>query len=181
MDVSKAYTGSHPNASTRGHYLLRPVPHHAMGQPGPGPCLRRRRQPDPDKVAMTSAQWRSTRWALRTGENKLTDDKRALVNQIARANRRVGRAWTLKEQLRDLYRLQHEPGVARQRLKAWITAAKRSRITVLRRTRQTPARSTSMPSLPPSNSASPTPSSKASTPKSASSTPAATATTPPKP
>ncbi len=82
----------------------------------------------PDKVTMTSAQWRSTRWALRTGENKLNDDKRELVNQIARANRRVGRAWTLKEQLRDLYRLQHAPGVARQRLKVWITAAKRSRI-----------------------------------------------------
>lgn len=82
----------------------------------------------PDKVTMTSAQWRSTRWALRTGENKLNDDKRELVNQIARSNRHVGRAWALKEQLRDLYRLQHEPGIARQRLKAWITAAKRSRI-----------------------------------------------------
>ena len=82
----------------------------------------------PDKVAMTSAQWRKTRWALRTGENKLNDDRRQLVNQIARANRRVGRAWTLKEQLRDLYRLKHEPGAARQLLKAWITAAKRSRI-----------------------------------------------------
>ena len=82
----------------------------------------------PEKVTMTSAQWRATRWALRTGENKLTDDKRELINQIARANHRVGRAWTLKEQLRDLYRLQHQPGVARQRLKAWITAAKRSRI-----------------------------------------------------
>lgn len=82
----------------------------------------------PDKVAMTSAQWRQTRWALRTGENKLTDNKRELVNQIARANRRVGRAWTLKEQLRDLYRGEHEPDVARQLLNAWITAAKRSRI-----------------------------------------------------
>ncbi|WP_458860431.1 ISL3 family transposase [Mycobacterium adipatum] len=82
----------------------------------------------PNKVVMTSAQWRQTRWALRTGENKLNDTKRALVNQIARASRRVGRAWTLKEQLRDLYRLDHEPGAARALLKAWITAAKRSRI-----------------------------------------------------
>lgn len=82
----------------------------------------------PDKVVMTSAQWRSTRWALRTGENKLTDRKRKLVNHIARANRRVGRAWTLKEQLRDLYRYDHPPGAARAHLKAWITAAKRSRI-----------------------------------------------------
>ena len=82
----------------------------------------------PDKVHMTSAQWSTTRWALRTGENKLTDNKRELVNQIAKQNRQVGRAWTLKEQARDLYRYDHEPGIARGKLKAWITAAKRSRI-----------------------------------------------------
>lgn len=82
----------------------------------------------PAKVNMTSAQWRSTRWALRTGENKLTDKKRELVNQITRTHRHIGRAWTLKEQLRDLYRLDHSPEEARQHLKAWITAAKRSRI-----------------------------------------------------
>lgn len=75
-----------------------------------------------------TADWRTTRWALRTGENTLTDDQRALVNQIARTNRRIGRAWTLKEQARDLYRYDHEPGVARRMLKTWITAAKRSRI-----------------------------------------------------
>ncbi len=82
----------------------------------------------PDKVHMSSAQWRTTRWALRTGENRLTDTKRELVNQIAKQNRRVGRAWALKEQARDLYRYDHQPGVARALLKAWITAAKRCRI-----------------------------------------------------
>lgn len=82
----------------------------------------------PGRAAMTTAQWRTGRWALRTGENKLTDDKRALVNQIARTNRHIGRAWTLKEQLRDLYRIDHPPGGARQHLRRWITAAKRSRI-----------------------------------------------------
>ena len=40
----------------------------------------------------------------------------------------VGLAWTLKEQLRDLYRLEHPPGGARQHIRRWITAAKRSRI-----------------------------------------------------
>jgi len=84
----------------------------------------------PDKIAMTSAQWRATRWALRTGENKLSESKRDLVNRVARTNRRIGRAWTLKEQARDLYRYDHPPGVARRLLKAWITAAKRSRIPV---------------------------------------------------
>jgi len=84
----------------------------------------------PAKVHMTSAQWRTTRWALRTGENKLTDTHRDLVNHIARTNRRIGRAWALKEQMRDLYRLDHPPGHARAHLAAWITAAKRSRIPV---------------------------------------------------
>src|SRR5258705_8360523 len=87
-----------------------------MGQPCPGCGLlpgRHRARPTDDD---------------RTGENKLTDDKRALINQIARTNRHIGRAWTLKEQLRDLYRIDHPPGGARQHLRRWITAAKRSRI-----------------------------------------------------
>ena len=82
----------------------------------------------PGRASMSTADWKAGRWALRTGENKLTDKKRDLVNRIARTNRRIGRAWTLKEQLRDLYRLEHEPGTARRLLRAWITAAKRSRI-----------------------------------------------------
>ena len=77
-------------------------------------------------ATITSAQWRAARWALRTGENNLTDDKRALINQIARTNRRIGRAWTLKEHLRDLFH--HPPDGARQHLRRWITAAKRSRL-----------------------------------------------------
>ena len=98
-----------------------------MGQPRPGPRLcpgRHRPRPGCDE----HPDWKATRWALRTGENKLTADKRELVNQIARSNRRIGRAWTLKEQLRDIYRIDHPSGGARHYLQRWITAAKRSRI-----------------------------------------------------
>ena len=80
----------------------------------------------PGRAAMSTPDWKATRWALRTGENKLSADKRALVNQIARTNRRIGRAWTLKEQLRDVYRIDHPPGGARHYLRRWITVAKRS-------------------------------------------------------
>jgi transposase len=127
MDVSKAYT-----EATRKHVPQAQIcydPFHIMQWVNRAldavysEAATGRGQP-----TMTAAQWRSTRWALRTGENKLTDDKRALVNQIARTNRRIGRAWTLKEQLRDLYRIDHPPGGARQHLRRWITAAKRSRI-----------------------------------------------------
>src|SRR6185295_18212601 len=65
----------------------------------------------PGRASMSTADWTAGRWALRTGENKLTDKKRDLVNRIARTNRRIGRAWTLKEQLRDLYRLEQQSGV----------------------------------------------------------------------
>ncbi|ANI39038.1 ISL3 family transposase [Mycolicibacterium vaccae] len=82
----------------------------------------------PGRSSISTADWKAGRWALRTGENKLTDNKRDLLNRITRTNRRIGRAWTLKEQLRDLYRLEHDPGTARRLLKAWVTAAKRSRI-----------------------------------------------------
>ena len=82
----------------------------------------------PGRASMSTPDWKATRWALRTGENNLTEDQRALVNQIARTNRRIGRAWTLKEQLRDVYRVEHPPDGARHYLRRWITAAKRSRI-----------------------------------------------------
>jgi len=80
----------------------------------------------PGRAAMSTPDWKATRWALRTGDNKLSDDKRALVNQIARTNRRIGRAWTLNEQLRDVYRTHHPPGGARQYLRRWIIAAGQS-------------------------------------------------------
>src|SRR5690242_8673747 len=33
----------------------------------------------PGRASMGTPDWKATRWALRTAENKLTDDKRALV------------------------------------------------------------------------------------------------------
>ncbi|UXA13573.1 ISL3 family transposase [Mycobacterium sp. SMC-8] len=84
----------------------------------------------PGRAMMSTADWKAGRWALRTGEDKLSESKRDLVNHIAKTNRHIGRAWALKEQVRDLYRYDHPPGQARQLLKAWITAAKRSRIPV---------------------------------------------------
>jgi transposase len=127
MDVSKAYTGA-----TRTHVPQATIcydPFHIMQWANRAlDAVYSEAATGPGKATMTAAQWRTTRWALRTGENKLTEDKRALVNQIARTNRRIGRAWTLKEQLRDLYRIDHPPGQAGQHLRRWITAAKRSRI-----------------------------------------------------
>jgi transposase len=127
MDVSKAYS-----AATRTHAPQATIcddPFHIMQWVNRAlDRVYAEAATGPGRAAMSTPDWKATRWALRTGENKLSDDKRALVNQIARTNRRIGRAWTLKEQLRDVYRTHHPPGGARQYLRRWITAAKRSRI-----------------------------------------------------
>lgn len=124
MDVSRAYTGA--TAAAVPHAVICYDGFHIMQWINR--ALDRVFAESIRLPGYATADWKAARWALRTGENKLTDDKRVLVGQIARTHRRIGRAWALKEQARDLYRLDHEPGVARQLLKAWITAAKRSRI-----------------------------------------------------
>lgn len=76
---------------------------------------------------ITGKQWRASRFALRAGAERLTDFQRKLINAVRRFRYRLFRAWELKEQLRDFYRLV-EPDKARPYLKAWITSALRSRI-----------------------------------------------------
>jgi transposase len=71
--------------------------------------------------------WHRLRAALRTGRERLTEPQQALLTAARRHNRRLWRAWQLKEELRQLYRCT-EPTQARDYLKAWITAALRSRI-----------------------------------------------------
>jgi transposase len=72
---------------------------------------------------------RGTLWAAQpvtaspTSE-RLTERQHALITA---ARRRLWRAWQLKEELRELYH-GTEPAAAHAYLKAWITAALRSRI-----------------------------------------------------
>ncbi len=96
MDVSKAYTGA-----TRTHAPQATIcydPFHIMQWVNRAlDRVYAKAATGPGRAAMSTPDWKATRWALRAGENKLSADKRALVNQIARTNRRIGRAWTLKE------------------------------------------------------------------------------------
>jgi transposase len=71
--------------------------------------------------------WRRTRYALRAGAERLDDDHHALLRRLRRRRYALWRAWELKERLRDLYRTV-EPDDARPYLKAWCTAALRSRL-----------------------------------------------------
>ena len=75
---------------------------------------------------ITGAQWRAARVALRSGAERLDHRQKELVQAFRRHRRRVFRAWELKEALRYLYRIDHD--LVRPYLKAWITAALRSRL-----------------------------------------------------
>ena len=75
---------------------------------------------------ITGRQWRAARVALRSGAERLKHDQKELVNAFRRASGHVYRAWELKEALRYLYRVDYD--LVRPYLKAWITAALRSRL-----------------------------------------------------
>ena len=81
----------------------------------------------PGKGLPSRREWRRTRYALRAGWERLDTEHQAIVNALRRYRYLLWRTWELKEQLRDLYRTV-DPTDARAYLKAWCTAALRSRI-----------------------------------------------------
>jgi transposase len=93
-------------------------------EPGPlrQPSRRRRRHHRPP--------WRAARVALRSAAENLKTDQQQLVNAFRRTSRRVYRAREPKESLRYLYQLDHD--LIRPYLRAWITAALRSRLPAFR-------------------------------------------------
>jgi transposase len=104
-----------------------------------------------------------TRWALLKDPANLTAPQQQTLDRLRRTRHVLFRAWALKEELRDLYRL--PPG--RQpdaHLDAWLArAAARASLRWSRCPR--PSAPTASRSWPPSSWACPTASSKASTPR----------------
>ncbi|MFN8033724.1 MAG: transposase [Mycobacterium sp.] len=76
-----------------------------------------------------TADWKAARWALRTGRTNSTTTN-APWSTASPAPTGASAGPGRSEQARDLYRYDHPPGAARRLLKAWITAAARSRIPV---------------------------------------------------
>jgi transposase len=79
------------------------------------------------KAATGTRAWRQARTVLRYGQERLTDQHRSILAVLRRERRDLYRAWTLKEELRDLYQIVH-PRHARDYLIRWITKARRSKI-----------------------------------------------------
>jgi transposase len=84
-----------------------------------------RGHPLPPDIAQR--HWRTVRHAVRAGKEHLKAEHRAIVNRLRRGRYQLGRAWELKELLRNLYR-RILPHRARPHLKSWCAKAMRSRI-----------------------------------------------------
>jgi transposase len=92
----------------------------AAGVARPGPLARVRQDPAAQLV-------KHTRWALLKDPAGWTDQQRQTIAQLRRARHVLFRAWSLKEELRDLYRL--PPGRRPDaHLDAWLARASRCRI-----------------------------------------------------
>ena len=67
------------------------------------------------------------RWALRKAPENLTDRQQLALAEVQRTNKRLYRAYLLKEQLRALYHLP-DRAAAPEHLKAWLAWASRSQL-----------------------------------------------------
>lgn len=79
---------------------------------------------------------KGSRWVLLRASEALPDEDRARLSEVAAINRRVYRAYLLKEELRALYRCR-VPGAARRHLDAWLRWARRSRLPPFQKLAQT--------------------------------------------
>jgi transposase len=88
---------------------------------------------------VVTKDWRKTRYALRAGSERLSEDHQLMLRRLRRTRYSLWRAWELKEAIRALFR-SVKPEDARDYLKAWCRSAMRSKlkpfINLARRLRQ---------------------------------------------
>ncbi len=70
---------------------------------------------------------KSVRWSLLKAPQRQSVNQLAALHEVSHANKRLYRAFLLKEQLRLLYHLE-DPALAHAHLKAWLAWASRSKL-----------------------------------------------------
>jgi transposase len=79
-------------------------------------------------VPRNEARWtKHTRWALLKEPASLMESQRAVLDELRRSRSVLWRAYLLKEELRDLYKLP-DPSLAAAHLERWLGWARRCRI-----------------------------------------------------
>jgi transposase len=90
--------------------------------------VRRAEWNEHGKSSTRGGRWvKSVRWSLLKAPERQTERQLAALAEVQHANRRLYRAFLLKEQLRHLYHLE-EPARAGEHLAAWLAWASRSKL-----------------------------------------------------
>ena len=128
----------------------------AAGVARPGPLARVRQDPAAQTI-------KHTRWALLKDPASWTDSQREIITRLRRARHVLFRAWALKQELRDRYRLPQ----AAEPTPTWMpgSPAPAAPASPPCSTCRAPSAATATRSWPPSNWACPTANSKAATPR----------------
>jgi transposase len=80
------------------------------------------------KSTTTTGKWvKSVRWSLLKAPERQSPRQLAALAEVQHANRRLYRAFLLKEELRMLYHLE-DPSLAEEHLRSWLAWASRSRL-----------------------------------------------------
>lgn len=103
------------------------------GRPDPGPRDRPNRT---TRRGSTADRIKHTRWALLKDPARLKDSQRQVLDELRRSRHVLWRAYLLKEELRDLYRLPADQD-PQAHLDGWLARACRSRIPAMVKLSQT--------------------------------------------
>ncbi|MEK7252567.1 MAG: ISL3 family transposase, partial [Actinomycetota bacterium] len=104
--------------TNRARHGWTPPPKRPVGRPAVDTPPR---QPDPGR------QIKGTRWALLKDPQHLSRSQQQILIRLRKQRSMLYRAWRLKQDLRDLYRLP-DPALAAEHLDRWLASACRSRI-----------------------------------------------------
>ena len=90
--------------------------------------VRRREWNAQGKSQTKGGKWvKGTRWSLLKAPERQSVEQLAILGEVQHANRRLYRAFLLKEELRLIYQLE-DPRTAPEHLRAWLSWASRSKL-----------------------------------------------------
>jgi transposase len=103
-------------------------PFHVVALAGRAVEEVRRAEWNQGKAKTGHGRWvKSVRWSLLKAPEKQTARQLAALHEVSHANKRLYRAFLLKEELRLIYHLD-DPALAPAHLKAWLAWASRSKL-----------------------------------------------------
>jgi transposase len=124
MDMSAAYIEE--VRARAPHAQIAFDPFHVVKLAGEAVQNVRRDEARERKGLPEAAVLKGSRWALLKATENLKPEELVKISEVARINRRVFRAWLLKEELRTLYRCSAQE--APVHLDSWLAWASRSRL-----------------------------------------------------